>query len=97
MSLLTTGLAAIGSMWLVIPFPIISLVLYTLLLIGHRNEKPAFYVPFMVIQTLLIVFFVGVGLFVVLSGSAMSAGGWLLSNRKKDQEAFGILGVVSIS
>ena len=87
----------LANMWHALPVPASALFIHALLLYGNLKKQRGYYCVYFVTMILAIFLLVVCGLFVVFSGSALTTGGYLLASKKKDQNAFGLMGALSIT
>ncbi|KAI6218890.1 hypothetical protein M3Y95_01136100 [Aphelenchoides besseyi] len=83
--------------WLTLPLPIISVLLYIGVIIGNKKESPNLYLPYIIINTIVILFILGVSVFVILTGASVTSLGVMTTDKTKEKQAFGVFGAFTIT
>jgi len=90
------GSVLVGGQLLLLPVPIISLLLYILVIVANKTEKPVLYLPFIVLNTIGVVFILIISVLFVLSGSAVTVGGLAVSKNDQNRHGFGVIGGMTV-
>ncbi|KAI6179809.1 hypothetical protein M3Y98_00650900 [Aphelenchoides besseyi] len=83
--------------WLTLPLPIISVLLYIGVIVGNKKESPNLYLPYIIINTIVILFILGVSVFVILTGASVTSLGVMTTDNTKEKQAFGMFGAFTIT